>query len=272
MSSSTTPSILVTGAGGGLGGATARLFLERGWTVFAADLHAPSGLEGARPLTVDVTSTPSVEQAVQQVSGQVERLDAVVNFAGVLDVGTPLVELDPERFRRTMEVNLHGTFLVNRLFFPLLKAPGGRIVNISSEAGRNSAMPCSAPYSISKHAVEAYSDALRRELAVVGVDVVIVQPGAFRTSMTGAIEDLFRSGRREGSPFAPLVQNIGEAATGTDAAARDPRVLAEAVWHATTTATPKQRYAVHHDRKGVLVDKLPSPLLDRLLRATLHKA
>ena len=263
------PVALITGAGGGLGGATAELFASRGWTVLAADLRPPPAAPAVVPVELDVTDPDSCRRAADQAAAAVGGVDVVVNFAGVLQVGTPLVELEPEKMRSTLEVNLFGTYLVNRTFFPLVRARRGRIVNISSEAGRFKALAFSGPYSVSKHAVEAYSDVLRRELVFAGVDVVVVQPGAFRTNMTRDINTLFAEARVEGSPFAAQVAKVSRSVRGRDQAARDPRLLAEVVWTAATTPRPRRRYRAHHDRRSAVLDRLPDGLIDRLMRRAL---
>lgn len=252
-----TRSILVTGAGGGLGGETARLFASRGWTVYAADLTPPAGPDLV-PLTVDVTSTSSVEAALDDVGP----LGAVVNFAGVLAVG-PLVEIDEDRLQRVLDINVMGTYRVNKAAFEKVRAGGGRIVNISSEAGWQRALMLNGPYAMSKHAIEAYSDALRRELMFVGVPVVVVQPGPFRTSMTGGIPSAFEAATVSGSPFERLVRKVGRAAAKESG--HDSAELAEVVWEAATADRPKLRYSVRPDRRRVLLNRLPTRVVDRLL-------
>lgn len=262
-------SVLITGAGGGLGGVTTELFATRGWTVFAADLKPPTAAANIVTIALDVTSSESCAAAAKEIAEHVPGLDAVVNFAGVLEIGRPLVELPEDRMRLTLDVNVYGTYLINKTMFPLVLAGKGRILNISSEAGRNTAMALSAPYSVSKHAVEAYSDALRRELMFVGVPVVTIQPGPFRTNMTRSINHFFVAARNPESPFDRLIAKVGKAVSGRDDQARDPRELAEAVWQAATTPKPKARYAVRHTLRERLIDPLPTRVIDWLMKRAL---
>ncbi len=257
-------SVLVTGAGGGLGGATTRLFAERGWLVYAADLRPPAVAPNVVPLTMDVTDLASVEAALKGV----ESLDAVVNFAGILRVG-PLVEVDEESLRLVLDVNVLGTYRVNKVAFPALRRAGGRIVNISSETGWQRALMLNGPYAMSKHAIEAYSDALRRELMFLGIPVVVVQPGPFRTEMTGGIGDAFSAALVEGSPFERLSRRIARGAVREEAKAHEPAVLAEVVWKAATTARPATHYSVKPDPARRLLNRLPVRVTDALLRRSL---
>jgi NAD(P)-dependent dehydrogenase (short-subunit alcohol dehydrogenase family) len=258
--------VLITGGAGGLGGVTAELFAERGWTVFAADLQQREADTNIVPISMDVTDPTSCEAAAKAIGEQTDGLDAVINFAGVLQVGTPLVELTPEKMKLTLDVNVFGTYLVNHTMFPLIHAGRGRIVNISSEAGRFKALGFGGPYSVSKHAVEAYSDVLRRELMFLDIPVVIVQPGAFRTNMTRSINTLFAGAKNPDSPLAKQVAKVAKSVDGRDAKARDPRLLAEIVWEATTAPNPRRRYRAHHDRPSAIISALPDGLVDRLMR------
>jgi NAD(P)-dependent dehydrogenase (short-subunit alcohol dehydrogenase family) len=265
MSGPQAHSVLVTGAGGGLGGETARLFAERGWTTYAADLRPPAAAENLVPVTMDVTDTASVEKGMAEVAGG---LGAVVNFAGILGVG-PMMELDEERVRRVLEVNVLGTVRVNKAAFPLLREGAGRIVNISSETGWQRAMLLNGPYAMSKHAIEAYSDALRQELMFVGIPVVVVQPGPFRTEMTGGISAAFEAVKVAGSPFERIVGKVGRAASREESKAHDPRELAEVVWRAVTSARPRLRYSVKADPTRRVLHHLPTRTSDWLIRRSM---
>jgi len=262
--------ILVTGAGGGLGGETARLFAERGWTVFAADLTPPPAGAHVVPVVMDVTDTATVEKALAKVEeASPDGLGAVVNFAGILAVG-PLVEIEEARLQRVLDINVMGTYRVNKAAFDAVRRGGGRIVNISSETGWQRAMMLNGPYAMSKHAIEAYSDALRRELMFLGVPVVVIQPGPFRTNMTGSVQQQFARAVGEDSPFARLVAKVGRAGARESAKSHDPAELAEVIWTAVTTDRPKLRYSVKPDRQRVRLHRLPTRLADRLLLKSLR--
>lgn len=256
--------MLVTGAAGGLGAAVVDLFAGRGWTVYAADLIEPHASGGVVPLALDVTDQSSVDAAI----GAIDSLDCVINFAGILGVG-PLMDTPGDRFAKVLDINVVGTHRVNRAAFPLLHASGGRIINISSETGWQRALPMNGPYATSKHAVEAYSDALRRELMFVGVDVVVIQPGPFKTAMTGGIESAFAASTVAGSPFERLARKVGRMAAGEQQKAHDPAILAEVIWDAATVARPKARYSVKPDPARTVMHRLPTSVVDRLLKKAL---
>lgn len=267
---------LVTGATGGLAGALLERLVAHGWRVFAADVNEDGlklleGRSEVVPFTMDVTDSASVRAGLDRVTAQTHRLHAIVNFAGVLGVGS-LIEMADARLQRVIDVNVMGTFRVNKAFFALLRNGEGRIVNISSETGWQSAAPFNGPYAMSKHAIEAYSDALRRELALLGIVVVKVQPGPFKTAMAEGIERAFEIARDESTYFSDaldgLIQLVGKHA-GT---MHPPDLLAEVIEEALTTKHPKAVYSVRPNLARALLDKLPRAASDRVWLSIMRKA
>lgn len=265
--------VVITGAGGGLGGATCRRLAAAGWRVFAADLPGP-GLDAAAAVrnvsvhALDVTDPASIAALADAVGADVSGLQGVVNFAGILEIG-PVIEVPPEVAERVLEVNVLGTYRVNQALFPLLLAGRGRVVNISSETGWQSGGPFNGIYAMSKHAIEAYSDSLRRELMILGIPVVKIQPGPFRTGMVHSIEGRFERAAQASTHFAGVLRKVGGLAAKEDGKAHEPAELAAVVERALTTARPRPAYSVHPAFSRVALDWLPTRLADRLLRVVL---
>jgi len=258
--------IVITGAGGGLGGATARLFAARGWRVFAADVKPPEATATILPIQLDVTESESVEAAAKVIGGEApDGVRAVVNFAGIMLVGA-LVEIAEADLQRILDINVLGTYRVNKALFPLVRQARGRIVNISSETGWQHSLMLNGPYAMSKHAIEAYSDALRRELMFVDVPVITVQPGPFRTDMVGGIRAAFDGAAASSTTFERLIRKVGAMAAHEERRAHDPQLLAEVVWQAVTTPKPRTHYSVRPDRRRALMDKLPPRIVDAALK------
>ena len=225
--------VFITGGAGGLGASAASYLAEEGWRVFAGDFDdAALAVIGKKPsvtpVHLDVTDTASVEAARSLVEKNAGGLDGLVNFAGILAVGS-MVDIDEETLRRVLDVNVMGTFRVNRAFFPLVLARKGRIVNISSETGWQSGMPFNGAYGMSKHAIEAYSDSLRRELASLGVKVVKVQPGPFKTAMVTGIERAFDRAAETSTWFAEKLERIKHLSMNEQEKAHDPVLIAKTV-------------------------------------------
>ena len=267
---------LVTGAGGGLGHATVERLVAHGWKVFEADIskemlrssiHDPDVV----PVVMDVTDNDSIEGAYDAIASQTDRLDAIVNFAGVLGVGS-LTDIPEERLARILDINVMGTYRVNKKFLPLVEAAKGRIVNLSSETGWQSAAPFNGPYAMSKHAIEAYSTALRRELALLGIKVATIQPGAFRTNMVAGIERAFTAAEAETPKFAPVLRKLKALAGKEIESARDPDILAQVIETALTVKHPKPVYSVKPDKLRSALEALPLRASDRLYLAVLQRA
>jgi len=267
---------LITGAGGGLGHATVERLVARGWKVFAADIdssllrssmHDPD----VTPIVMDVTSRESIESAYDAIKGRTDRLDGIVNFAGIMGVGS-LTDIPEERLARIFDINVMGTYRVNKAFFPLVQVAQGRIVNLSSETGWQSAAPLNGPYAMSKYAIEAYSDALRRELALLGVKVIKMQPGPFKTDMVRGIEAAFDQAEAESKNFAKVIRAFKKLAGNTVNSAHDPDILAQVIEEALTVKSPKPTYSVKPDRMRSTLEKLPVRAIDKVYLTLLRRA
>lgn len=264
------PSVLVTGAGGGLGAATVHEFVRHGWQVYAADLKAPETPDGVLALEMDVTDSASVDAAVETIAAHADgAIGAVINFAGILDLG-PMMEIPAERFARIFQINVVGTHRVNRAVLPLIRAGNGRIVNISSEAAMHRGGATGGPYSASKHAVDIYSDAIRQELRFIGVPVIVIRPGSFTTPMSQNVAEIQLGQVREDSPFLGVTRALAEVGRRAERKSLDPAVLAAAVYEAVTASRPRARYAVKPDRLRIFGANLPPRIVDRLVALTVR--
>ena len=186
-------SIVVTGVSTGIGKAIAKSLIENGYQVFGSVRNGVDSKqlklelnENFIPLIFDVTDEKAIIKSAKFVKERLgkRKLIGLINNAGIA-LGGPLLLTDTEVFRKQFEVNVMGVVSVTRAFAELLGATKssknpGRIINISSVSGKI-ALPFVAPYSASKHALEAISDSLRRELMLYGIDVVLVEPGPVKT-------------------------------------------------------------------------------------------
>ena len=212
-------SVVVTGVSTGIGWGVAKVLIGRGYRVFGS-VRNPADADRLRqewgglyvPLIFDVTDEAAVRAAAAQVREALagEPLAGLVNNAGIAVAG-PLLLLPLADFRAQLEVNLIGVVAVIQAFAPLLavadgadpEARPGRIVNISSVGGKNAA-PFLAPYAASKFGLEGLSESLRRELMILGIDVIIVAPGTVATAIWGKAEQVDINPYRGSVFFAPL--------------------------------------------------------------------
>jgi NAD(P)-dependent dehydrogenase (short-subunit alcohol dehydrogenase family) len=269
--------VVVTGVSTGIGWGTTKVLISKGFRVFgsvrkqadADRLQREFGSDFV-PLMMDITDADAVHQAAQKVGSMIgdRNLVGLVNNAGAV-VSGPLLYLRPSEYRRQLEVNMISPLVVIQAFAPLVgtdkkrQGPIGRIVNISS-TGAKVAIPLIGAYSSSKAGLEGMSDALRRELMLFGIDVVIIEPGTVNTAMynKGEKEDLSEFKQTE---YWEAVQNFQKFIV---AEARNnglsPERLGEAVHVALSTAKPKARYAVVPQRfkNWTLPRLLPVRMLD----------
>ncbi|MFL6820581.1 MAG: SDR family oxidoreductase [Bradyrhizobium sp.] len=271
-------SVVITGASTGIGWATAKLLLDRGFRVFGsvrkqADADRLKEQFGANfiPLLFDVTDEAAVFAAARQVRAAIngETLTGLVNNAGIAVAG-PVLGLAADEFRRQMDVNVIGPIISTQAFGPLLgsdptlKGPKGRIVMISSVAGK-SGNPLMSAYSASKHAIEGLSESLRRELMLFGIDVVIVAPGAVKTPIWSKADEVDISGYRN-SPYFPALERIRKFMTHLGESGLPAEKIAETIAQALTTANPKVRYQLTPDPMRHLMSAvLPKRTVDKII-------
>lgn len=182
---------LVTGAARGIGLATTKLFIEEGWKVAMIDRDedelagAAKELDQAQAFFFDVSIPEQVDQMVAEVTAAFGRIDAVVNNAGVADFG-PIEETDFARWRRVMETNLDGVFLVSQATTPALKETKGALLNIASISGLR-ASTLRVAYGTSKAAVIQLTKQQAAELGEYGIRANCVCPGPVRTKLAMAV-------------------------------------------------------------------------------------
>lgn len=259
---------LVVGGSRGLGRAAAAAFVADGWRVFAA-ARTDDPPPGAVFVPLDVTDPASVTAALATIADAAPTgLDCLVCAAGTID-GGPLVEVSDERFERLWQVNVLGTVRVVRAAFPLVERARGRILVTTSELGRQHALPLVGPYAMTKHALEAYAESLRREVRPLGVRVVTLAPGPFRTAMTTASADGFNA-VAHGSRWAPLLRLAALLSRGAGRRGSDPAVFGAAALRAATVRRPRHRYLVRPHFGRALVDRLPVPIVDAALATVLR--
>jgi len=271
-------SVVITGVSTGIGWATAKLLLDRGFRVFGsvrtqadADRLGSEFGPNFTPLLFDVTDEAEVLSAARDVRAALngETLFGLVNNAGIAVAG-PVLELAADEFRRQIDVNVIGPIIATQAFGPLLGADSslkgrpGRIVMISSVAGRNG-NPLMSAYSASKFAIEGLSESLRREMMLFGIDVVIIAPGAVKTPIWSKAEEVDISGFSN-SPFFPALQRIRKFMLQLGETGLPAEKIAEAIAVALTSANPKFRYQITPDpMRHLITGVLPKRLVDRII-------
>lgn len=267
--------VLVTGCTSGFGLHIAQDAAAAGHTVYAGvrSLERADALIAATRghdvtiLPLDVTDTAQRDEAIARVLADHGRLDALVNNAGVA-LGGPLEMVAEDELRRVFETNVFAVWALTRAALPAMRAAGsGRVINISSMSGRQ-ALPLLGTYAGSKFALEGLSEAWRHELRPLGIDVVLVEPGAYRTDIFGRNRTVARDARAE-PDYVPLVDRIDALFARTvDKAARDPREVSRLVVRLLTKANPDLRYPIGPGTtlRNLALRALPGRAVEGLVR------
>lgn len=275
-------SVLITGTSSGIGRATAVVLASRGWHVFATmrNVEKRSLLEQALK-EADVQNAVEIEQldvlshaSIQAAAGSIlsrtgNRLDAVIHNAGVAAAGT-LEDVPEAELRRVMDTNFFGVLALTRALLPAFRSQGhGRIVIVSSEAAFMG-QPANAIYCASKWAIEGWAEATAYELEPFGIEVILIEPGPYRTEIwktTPRIEP-------PDSPYRSWVQQVFRAGDAHAARlARDPKEVALVIAGALEARHPRFRYPVGPFARLInhlLRGKVPTRLVQKATKLYLN--
>jgi NAD(P)-dependent dehydrogenase (short-subunit alcohol dehydrogenase family) len=269
------PSVLVTGAGRGIGKSIVEHLASRGWDVVAGvrserDAAVVTALEPQRISSVilDVTDAGHIARLAASLP---ERLDAVVNNAGIA-VGGPMETVSPEEWREQLEINVIGQLAVTQAVLPRLRKSRGRVVFISSVNGRL-AMSMIGAYCASKFALEAAADALRMELRPWHIGVAIVEPAQTDTDMWQTANDTIEQTEAAMTPayrelYAKHIAGMKKMIPLSQKLAVPTEKVSAVVEEALTARRPRARYVVGAGPKlqVALMTNLPAWARDRVLR------
>lgn len=259
--------ILITGAASGIGRETANYFLKQGHSVFGLDIAPMPERENFRGFTADITDEGSVLAVRQQL--EAVPLDAIVNVAGI-HLMTSLVEGDFPRMKKAVDINLTGAMLVNRVFHQNLKA-NGRIIIVTSEVANLDPLPFNGLYSVTKTALDAYAQALRQELNLLGQKVITLRPGAVETPLchgsvqaTANLADGTKLYKNQAGRFSGLAAKfMGKPVK--------PEKIATLIYKATTAKRPKLIYKKNRNPGLVLLNVLPKGMQCAIIKWLINR-
>ena len=268
--------VIVTGCSSGIGRATAKRLAQAGWTVYATARRTASiedlEADGCKTLALDVTDEASMEAAVGAVEKAEGGVDALVNNAGIQEIGA--IETVPmDRVRALFETNVFGAARLTQLVLPGMRSRGhGRIVTIGSMNGRFT-WPGTGYYCATKHALEAISDALRHEVRPFGIDAVLIEPGFVKTPLGETAAH--RRTEADDGPYASYNAAVADVASSYTTGALGtlactPEAVAKTVEKALAAdGRPRARYRVAPSAGLFMTTRklLPDAAFDALLRS-----
>jgi NAD(P)-dependent dehydrogenase (short-subunit alcohol dehydrogenase family) len=264
---------VVTGASSGIGAATARELKKAGYIVYAAarrtERMADLAAAGIRTMAMDLTLDEPMAAGIERALEEAGRIDVLVNGAGYGSFGS-LEEVPLAEARHQFEVNVFGPARLTQLVLPIMRAQrSGRIVNISSIGGKIYE-PLGDWYHATKFALEGLSDSLRVELAPLGIDVVVVEPGAIRSEWSGIAAANLRE-RSSAGPYAEQATAMANVLSVYDRRPwliSPPETVARVVLAAVSARRPKTRYVAGRGARVITFARwaLPDRGFDRALK------
>jgi NAD(P)-dependent dehydrogenase (short-subunit alcohol dehydrogenase family) len=246
--------VLITGCSSGFGFLTALQLAKSGHRVYATlrDLEKQQPLQAAaakdglelRIRYLDVTQPDSIEQCIDEISKNHQRLDVLINNAGY-GLGGFFEDISDAEFRAQMETNFFGVLNVTRIALPLLRSSApAKIINISSVAGLT-ATPAMGAYNASKWALEGFSESLRLELHPFGIQVLLIEPGPYPTKVLSSNVQFAAGARKSDSPYSYYVEMIYQRYLERNRTLRSaPIEVAELIEHLIDSPRPRFRHII----------------------------
>lgn len=251
-------SVLITGAYGGMGRATALELRSRGFRVFAVDRKVAEPEENIIPVEADLTVESGVKAAFEMVAEQTDSLYAILHFAGIYMLDS-LVEMDDGAFRRILDVNLRAAFLVNKTFMPLL-GRGSRILITTSELAPLDPLPFTGIYAVTKAALDKYAYSLRMELQLLGIGVSVLRAGAVDTGMLGVSTDALDRFCEKTEHYICNAERFKRIVNRMEARCVPPEKIAKKVLGILKKRKPAFAHSINRNPLLLLLNALPKRL------------
>ena len=250
--------VLITGAYGGMGKATAKAFAEKGFCVFALDKTVGAAEKNIIPIEADVTSEESIKRAADEVKKYTDNLFAIIHFAGIYMLDS-LAEMSGENFEKIFRINLFGVFYINKTFLPFLSA-GSRIVMTTSELAPLDPLPFTGIYAVSKSALDKYAYSLCMELQLLGISVSVLRAGAVKTDMLGASTTALDRFCAETKLYKCNADRFKKIVDSVEAKCVPPEKIADKMLRITKTKRPAFSYSINRNPLLLLLNLMPKRL------------
>ena len=247
--------VLITGAYGGMGRATARKLSSQGIRVFALDRRVEGEEENIIPTKADITSEEGVRKALEFVKSYTDSLDAIIHFAGVYMLDS-LVEMESDDFKKIIDINLYGVYLINKVFLPLL-CEGGRILITTSELAPLDPLPFTGIYAVSKGALDKYAYSLRMELQLLKIKVSVLRAGAVDTGMLGVSTDALDRFCEKTKLYNCNAKRFKKIVNSVEARSVKPEKIAKRADKILKKRNPRFAFSINRNPLLLLLNALP---------------
>lgn len=250
--------ILITGAYGGMGRATAALLKKSGYRVFALDKKVSEPEENIIPIMADITTDDGVLAAFEEVKKYTEKIHAILHFAGIYMLDS-LVEMESDDFRKIVDVNLYGVYIVNKRFLPMIER-NGRILITTSELAVLDPLPYTGIYAVTKAALDKYAYSLRMELQLLDISVSVLRAGAVRTGMLGVSTSALDRFCEKTALYKCNADRFKRIVNRVEARSVEPEKIAQKAHKILKKKKPSFAYSINRNPLLLLLNALPKSL------------
>ena len=261
--------VLITGASGGMGLATARLLISQGYNVYGLDINEVQEFEHFHFYKTDITNEQSIINSFNKIQQNIDGLDAIIHFAGIYDLNS-LIEMPEEDFKRIFDINVFGAYRINKIFLPLLNK-GGKIVITTSELATLDPLPFTGIYAITKSALDKYAYSLRMEVQVLDYKVVVVRAGAVSTGLIDVSTEKLDKFTKTTTHYEYNAKRFKDIVNKVEAKTIKPEKIAILINKILNKKNPRYAYSINRNKGLVLLNLLPQRLQNKIIKRIISK-
>ena len=260
--------VLLSGANGGIGNKILSSLINDNYKVIALDI-SDSNIKDfdCHFIKCDISNKTDLERAFNQTKEITNELFAIVNTVGIFMMES-LIEGSEEDFRKIMEVNFFGIYSLNKMMFPLLNK-NGKIINLTSEVARYSPQPFQGYYNISKIALDAYNDALRREANYIRIKVIKIQSGSMKTNMLNSANNEYEEMVEKSEHFKKPLIKFKYMMDRELKKQNDPNIIAKKIIKILRKKKPRLCYKVKNSKSLRFIGVLPEKTQDSIYKTVI---
>ena len=246
--------VIVTGAAGGIGYSTINYLSENGYYVYALDIKEIKKIDNVKSFVLDLTKEDEIKKIHDEIKSE-GTIDAIIHFSGTYYMDS-LIEIEEEKLKKIFDINFYSVFLVNKVFIDTL-TKNSKIIITSSELAPLDPLPFNGIYSLTKATLENYALSLRQELNLLGIKVIILRPGAIKTTLIDeSIKNVERI-EKETILYKENAKLFRKIVEKNESKTIEPIKLSKLVRKILDKKNPRLLYSINKNNKLILLSILP---------------
>ena len=261
--------VLLTGAFGGMGLATAKELIKQGYEVYGLDIVKKEEVDHLHFYQTDLTKEESVINSFNRIKEEVDSFDSIIHLAGIYDLNS-LIEMSEDDFKMIFEVNVFSVYRVNNIFLPLL-SKGGKILITTSELGPLDPLPFTGIYGITKTTLEKYAYSLRMELQLLGYYVSVIRPGAVDTGLLNVSTQKLEEFTKSTTHYQYNVERFKEVVDNVESKKIPPQKIGQLISKVLKKKKPKYFYNINRNPLLRMLNRLPKRFQNWIIKMILTK-